>query len=174
MVVMVVMAIMAAMIIPEMKGTYEDALLRSASRELIGVFSLASSRAISLNQLLRVHLDPSTGRYAMERKVNHGPDAGAFAPVRDVPDGQGKLDARISIEIRKPSEDQSPAETSQTAPWDAPEKEGLQDQDQAIAFYPDGTAEAGEVLLRDRAGFRLVLRINPITARVRVLELDRP
>ena len=32
---------------------------------------------------------------------------------------------------------------------------------------------AGEILLRDRAGFRLALRINPTTARVRIIELER-
>ena len=33
-------------------------------------------------------------------------------------------------------------------------------------FYPDGTADAREIQLEDRDGFRLVLRINPTTARV--------
>ena len=43
MVVIVLVGIMAAAIIPEMKGTYEDALLRSATRELVGVCSIAAS-----------------------------------------------------------------------------------------------------------------------------------
>src|SRR5437762_12722038 len=42
MVVIVLGAIMAAAIIPEMKGTYEDALLRAASREWVGVCSIAA------------------------------------------------------------------------------------------------------------------------------------
>src|SRR5438876_3050066 len=37
MVVIVLLGILAAMIIPEMKGTYQDAMLRSASRELVSV-----------------------------------------------------------------------------------------------------------------------------------------
>ena len=42
----------------------------------------------------------------------------------------------------------------------------------AIAFYPDGTADAGDFILRDADGFRLALHINPITARVHVVEMD--
>ena len=41
------------------------------------------------------------------------------------------------------------------------------------AFYPDGTAEASEIVLRDREGFGLALRINPTTARVKILEVER-
>ena len=42
-----------------------------------------------------------------------------------------------------------------------------------VAFYPDGTADAAAFLLRDRDGFRLLLQINPITARVHVVEMER-
>ena len=44
---------------------------------------------------------------------------------------------------------------------------------EVISFYPDGTADACEIRLEDREGFRLGLQINPVTARVRVLELER-
>jgi type II secretion system protein H len=173
MVVVVLIGIMAAMIVPEMKGTYEDALLRSASRELIGVFNIASSRAISRNQLLRVHLDQHTGRYAIERKVNDRAKGSAFAPVRDVPGGEGELDSRISIEIRKPGADERPPEPDRMAVSNPQEDSRLGDGGETIAFYPDGTADACEVILQDRDGFRLALRINPVTARLRVIELER-
>jgi hypothetical protein len=42
-----------------------------------------------------------------------------------------------------------------------------------IGFYPDGTADPAEIQLRDRQGFGLLLKISPVTARVRVLELPR-
>src|SRR5436190_209940 len=56
MVVVVLIGIVTAVIIPEMKGTYEDALLRSTSRELVNTFKLAYSRAVTLNQIHRVRL----------------------------------------------------------------------------------------------------------------------
>src|SRR6185295_11839723 len=66
MVVIVLIGIMTAMILPEMKGTYEDALLRSETRKLADVFSLANSRAITLNQLQRVRIDAKSGRFSVE------------------------------------------------------------------------------------------------------------
>src|SRR5512141_2261447 len=51
MVVIILIGILTAAIIPEMRGTYQDALLRATSRELINEFGLASSRAISRNQV---------------------------------------------------------------------------------------------------------------------------
>ena len=44
---------------------------------------------------------------------------------------------------------------------------------QTIELYSDGTADQAEILLQDREGFRLGLRINPITARVQIIELGR-
>ena len=43
----------------------------------------------------------------------------------------------------------------------------------AISFYSDGTADDREVVLRDQEGFGLALQINPITARVKIVELPR-
>ena len=40
-----------------------------------------------------------------------------------------------------------------------------------ISFYSDGTADSAELLLRDKQGFRFALRINPITSRVKILDL---
>ena len=61
MTVLVLIAILSAMIIPEMKGTYGDALLRSSGRDLMNVIELASSRAVSLNQTLRLKVDFTYG-----------------------------------------------------------------------------------------------------------------
>ena len=172
MVVIVLIGIMTALILPEMKGTYEDALLRSTSRELVSVCGLASSHAVSVNQAHRLRLDHKTGRYAIERRASDRVPGGHFVSAREVPGGEGELDTRISIEIHKTSDDptESAERASSPVPGSRPQAER---QDDAITFYPDGTADAGQILLRDRDGFRLALRINPITARVRIIELPR-
>lgn len=170
MVVLVLIAILSAVIIPEMKGTYGDAVLRSASRELADAFDIASSRAVSLNQLHRVRLEPETGHYLIEQRVRETDTGDEFAPVKDVPESEGTLDQRISVQLRT---------ADQTLTTDAPEEapsanEGNFTQPvDAISFYSDGTADPAEVVLRDKDGFRLALRINPITSRVRVIELER-
>lgn len=158
MVVLVLIGILTAMIIPEMRGTFEDALLRSTSRDLVSVFELASSRAVSLNQSLRVRLDIGDGRYQIERRVRDGARE-AFVALKGVAGTEGQLDKRISIEVRGA---------------DGGEREPQNDgQVWAIAFNSDGTSDTAVVLLQDRAGFRLGLRLNPITSRVSIIELPR-
>ena len=169
MVVIVLIAILSAMILPEMKGSFGDALLRSSGREMINVFSLAYSRAVSLNQVHVVRLDQQTRKYSIERKVRGVGKRTEFAPLKDVTGSSGQLDERIAIELRKPDDSTS---ESPELPKSQPEPdEAAQPVKQSVTFYPDGTADAMEVLLRDHAGYGLRLRIDPITARVQVLEL---
>jgi type II secretion system protein H len=169
MIVVVLIGIATAVIVPQMKGTYEDARLRSASRELVGVLNIASSRAVSLNEIHRVRLDRKIGRYFVERKVREGESGAGFVPIRDVPGGEGALDKGISIEMRQPGEGSSSEADSMLASSSGDER----DADQVIAFYPDGTADSREILLQDREGFRRLLRLNPITASVRIVEVER-
>jgi len=164
MVVLVLIGIMTAMIIPEMRGTFEDALLRSTSRDLVSVFEIASSRAVSLNQSLRVQLNTSDGHYLIERRMREG-SREAFVPLKGVAGSEGRLDKRISIEVRT-----ADAELQASTAGLEPQNSG---ETWAIAFNPDGTADAAQVSLRDRAGFRLALRINPITSRVSISDLKR-
>jgi type II secretion system protein H len=170
MVVIVLIGILTAVMVPAMKGTYEDALLRSTGRELVNVFSVAYSRAVSLNQLHRVRLDETTGRYFIERRVREDLHGGEFVPVRDVPGSEGELDTRISISFRQPGESSPEMASEGTVLNEGPDANRPEG---AISFYPDGTADAGVILLRDRDGFRLALRINPVTARVHIVEVDR-
>ena len=164
MTVIVIIGIMTALIIPEMRGTFEDALLRSTSRDLVNVFELASSRAISLNQLHRVRLDTATGKYLVERRIRSGTQE-EFLPLKDISGCTGELDKRLTIEVRRP--DEVATETGIAA------AQPVQNETEAISFYPDGTADAATVTLQDRDGFRLGMRLNPITARVHVFELEK-
>ena len=128
---------------------------------------LAATRAVSLNQVRRVRLDASTGRFLVEKQLlQNGRDE--FAPVDDVPGSQGQLDARIAVEFHPPetlSGEATPVDGSSAWAGDATRT--------IINFYPDGTADPGAFLLRDRQGFSLLLRINPVTTRVRVVALAR-
>ena len=172
MVVLALIGIMTAMIIPEMRGSYEDALLRSTSRKLVNVLSVAYSRAVTVHQSHRVRLDKITRRYSIERRVPQTHGQSSFAPVRDLPGGEGDMDARISIELRQPGNDFSDAPDQDLLPA-ARDEMSSRDRNETITFYPDGTADAHEIRLEDRQGFRLVLRINPTTARVQIVELER-
>jgi type II secretion system protein H len=167
-VVLVLIGIMAAMIIPSMKGSFEDSLLRTSGRQMISVLHLAYSRTVSMSQIHRVHFDNLTGRYSIEKRVGgSGPDS-QFASLEGLTGSQGTIDPRVSVEIRRGNSE--PQSQEKGAPDEfvdeGPAPEG-------IAFYPDGTADGTEISLRDRAGFKLVLRINPVTSGIRIVE-DQP
>jgi prepilin-type N-terminal cleavage/methylation domain-containing protein len=144
MVVLVLISIMSAVIVGEMGGTFHDALLRSTGRQLTSVFSLASSRAISQDRMHQVRFDRETGRYAVETRRH-----GEFVPVEALGGSHGTIDSHIALRLRG---------------------EGMTD---AISFYPDGTADEREIELRDPEGFGLALRINPVTSRVQLIQLER-
>jgi type II secretion system protein H len=165
MVVVVIIGIITAVIIPEMKGSFEEALLRSTSRKLVDAFSLANSRAVAMNRPQQVRLDWKNGHYFVE---SSGRDRGKeFSSRRGPEDLQGTVDNRISIEVRRPEEVADADETKSSTELASPK------QGETIQFYPDGTADEAQFILRDRAGFRLGLQINPVTARVHVMELAR-
>jgi type II secretion system protein H len=161
MVVLTLIAILTAMIIPEMKGTFEDGLLRATGRELVNVIELASSRAISLNQTVQVKLDLVTRRYKMERQSREGARED-FEPIQGVSGSQGTLDKRITIQFIGGSAD------SEAVSPGVPSNEPAQED--ALVFYPDGTANRATLALKDRAGFGLELDVNPITSRVSIRE----
>src|SRR5262245_37063917 len=170
MIVVVLIGILTVMLLPEMKGTYEDALLRSTCRELVDAFKLAYSRSVSFNQAHRVRFDAGTGRYVVERRVVDR-SGESFAPLQDVPGSEGSLDKRITIAIHKagaPSVVEAGPPAATAAPDESPVLPATD-----VTFYPDGTADGSEVLLQDRQGYRLALRINPTTAGVRIVELAR-
>lgn len=166
MVVVTIIGVMTALIIPEMKGSFQDTLLRSTAREMINVFELASSRAVSLNQVRRVRLEESSGRYVVERQAPQG-TVDEFVPVDDVPGASGKIDERVTLKFQ-PAEEPTD-EKSAPAPGGGARNDA---SGTTVAFYPDGTADGGSLVLRDRQGYRLQLRINPVTARVHIVDLE--
>ncbi len=175
-VVIVLITVLSAVLVPEMRGTFEEALLRSSARQLIGASGVAYSRAVADGRAHRLHFDPATGRYRVERRADHatGPDRTDRAANEDVPGGRGVIDPRIAVQLRHPAGDGDDGGGRAPAPADGPAegtaKEAVVGGD-GVDFFPDGTAQAAEFILRDRAGFRLALRVNPVTARLQVREL---
>lgn len=174
MVVIVLMGVLSAMILPEMRGTYSGALLRATSRDLVSLCGVAASRAVSLQQAHRVRLDPATRRFALEQRARGAGRDSGFTPVTGVPGTQGKIDPRVSVGLRNPGS--ASGETIETDDDSRPAPTSSADSGRdadGIRFYPDGTADSVEIQLRDQDRFGLALRVNPTTARVRIVELPR-
>lgn len=171
MVVVALIGILTAAILPEMKGTYEDALLRSTTRELVDALTIAHSQSVSYNRQHRLRIDVNSGEYRVEqcRRSREGQE---YLPVRDVPGCTGKLDQRVSVTVRSPLDRTPDAPFPNLDALDFPEDAGGDAVD-VVNFFPDGTADARELVLQDRQGFRLVLRVNPTTSRIRINEAQR-
>ena len=167
MVVVIIVGFMSAAITAEMHGTMQDAILRSTARELAEACRLASSRAISVNRPHRLHVDISKHRYLIERGNASGSD---FLPAEDLPASLGALNPRIKIQVQ-------PTLTPDEAGAEPPENLDKQAafslaSAESITFYADGTADSKQMELTDQDGFRLALRVNPITSRVQIKPLE--
>jgi prepilin-type N-terminal cleavage/methylation domain-containing protein len=169
-VVVVIVSIMSVAIVAEMHGTLQDALLRSTSRALASACNVASSRAISVNRPFRIRIDTLKHRYFMES----GPRSGTvFHPAQDAPGSSGSLDARIDIHIFE----QGMNSEGNGGEAGNPEGQGYFESppsEEALTFYADGTADDRLIELADRDGFRLALRVNPVTSRVQIKPMERP
>jgi type II secretion system protein H len=164
MIVLILIGVFTAVIIGELRGTFEDALLRSTGRKLINVLNLAGSRSVSINHPHTVTIDTANRKFSIEARL-HSDDAETGSPkARNVAIDEGELDSRITLEIRNPSEDAAVADEGELES----DKEASAAISETITFYPDGTVDAREIVLRDRTGTELLLRINPVTGRVRL------
>ena len=173
MIVLILIGIMTAMIVSEMKGSMDDAKLRSASRGLMDAFRVAYSQAVTLNTPHRVRVDVKGGRYVVERKSAGGAERGGFIPVQDAPGGEGRFDPSLTVEVLELDQQESES-TEEPLPPEENEEQGPPPLDKdAIFFYADGTADPRRVVMRDKDGFGLALRIQPATARAQIVKLER-
>jgi type II secretion system protein H len=151
MIVLVLIGIFSGLMLAEMRGTFEDALLRSTARKIISAANLASSEAVTVNKPCAVWITPGENQVKVQLEAQS-------QTLENV-----SLDARITVSVREglqaPSQDEAePTERSMPPTLDK------------IVFFPDGTADNREILLRDRIGVELLLRIDPITGRIRALD----
>jgi type II secretory pathway pseudopilin PulG len=150
MTVLIIIAVMSAMIVPEMQGTYQDAILRSSCRDLASLFNMVSSRAITANQVHRVRFDLTTGRYRIERCVREGAEEDEYALLTNDPDAQGALDSRVTLSILKPEDmpvDQGLDTDSDTTTEDDASMDSTNSMDSAAA-----TLDASRQLRAARVG----------------------
>jgi len=169
MVVILIISILTGVIVAEMHGTVQDAVLRATSRDLASAVSAVSSRSVAISRPMRLQLDPVNHRYFTERSTRGGTD---FFPARDVLGGDGKLDGRITVAVLPPGVP-LPVDTDVEPMTDAASQDEVLPPERAssVTFYPDGTAEARSIMLTDRDGYQMGLRVNPITSRVQILAM---
>src|ERR1041385_2451932 len=75
MVVITVIAIVTSVMVLEMGGSYEDALLRSNARKLIDVCDAASNRAIAIHQAQALRINTTSGKFFVKGKLAESTEA---------------------------------------------------------------------------------------------------
>jgi type II secretion system protein H len=150
MIVLILIGIFSALMLGEMRGTYEDALLRTTARKVISTASLANSQAVTSQRTHSLLVEP--GRIRIQT-------GSASEPIEDE-----KLDSRIQIAVREAlPDDEELADEREPEP-----KTRLEN----IRYLPDGTADRREIVLRDRMGVELTLQVNPVNGRIRIIEQE--
>jgi type II secretion system protein H len=162
MIVVVLIGVMTGVILAEMRGTFEDALLRTTARKLIAAANYANARAIARGEPHLLTIDLRAHRFSVHHNTRG--DSGS----RQVVEEEGTLDERIKIELREAARPRTSDE--EIEPLASPENES---EPHVIRFLPDGTAEAREILLRDRTGAELLLRVSQAIGRLKPVEAGR-
>lgn len=164
-VVLALISIVTGVMVAEMRGTYQDSLLRASARKLLAELNLANTRSISMHEPHAVRIQAADHRFAVVTRAI-GEEARA-AGRREIIVDEGRWDARIAVEIRDPARTREEAEEDAE---EATERKNAGSRAESIRFFPDGTADRKEIVLRDQTGVELRLRVNPITGRVRLAE----
>lgn len=173
MVVLTLIAILSAMILPEMRGGFEDAALRSSARQWIEVFGLANSRAVAMHEQVRVRIDRVKSRFQVEHLDGAGGRGRRFLPLTESSAFSGTLDPRVSIALH--TSEGSDGSTggradSRTMSSGQSARQQSETSDMTVRFFADGTCDGAVVELSDLSGHRLALRLNPVTARLVIQE----
>lgn len=167
-----VLAILAAMVLPELGRTYRDAVLRADARKVAAAMSLAYSQSVTSGRVHRLRLDGTERRFWLELQEEGGERG--FVPSLGVPGVSGEIDGSVLATVREPAREREEEEEEvvvEREPLDPPRDAAAEEETPSIAFRPDGTADAREVLLEDGDGFALAVRVHPSTSRVRVIEV---
>lgn len=177
MVILTLIALLSAFILPEMAGTYQDSLLRAASRRLMDVFDLASSQAIALQTPQHVQFDLKAHHCSIEAPKSDRRDSGSKTEGKGLAAVDGQWDSRIQVRLEDPpseaAPDTGPVPTRANPRDETPTPETSRKNENPshrlrITFYPDGTADGKRVILEDPDGFQHILDIQSATARVQL------
>jgi type II secretory pathway pseudopilin PulG len=170
MVVIAILGILSTLVVPQFQGTFEDARLKAAARELIAVMKLARSEAVSLQEVVCLCLDPAANKYWLETPSGQGEGAAGegrgMEPLMHVPGSSGRVQERIALTAIE--DDRGRLGGAGERPRRTRRQDGSRGLLERIFFRPDGTADGATILLRNPAGTALVLRVHAVTGRVRI------
>jgi len=171
-VVIVILGILAGLALPELGGTVADSRLRAAGRELAAVLHLAYSQAVTTGREHRVTIARDSGRFWIEGRVENGDAIGEFRRIDGISGARGVVEPPLAVSSRA-GVGAGGGNVTGEARSDAASRDAATDGPRPAAddipFRADGTSRDVEIVVRDAAGYELVIRVAAATARVRVV-----
>ncbi|MFN0057968.1 MAG: Tfp pilus assembly protein FimT/FimU [Planctomycetota bacterium] len=191
--VVLVLAILAGLVVPQFAGSREEAVLRGAARELVAVLQLAASESITSRRVHRFCVDSERGIAWVEVLADLPDGSRSFQPItlrlasgrggglgeRTRPEQSGRKSVRGGSEpanvwqLDPTLEMAVVASAANRGETLAPPVNASAQSATAsgvISFYADGTADARDLVLIGRADEAMRLRVHSVTGRV---ELQR-
>jgi Tfp pilus assembly protein FimT len=138
---MLILAVVVGLSAPRFGRTFRHVQLQLFASEVASVFTYASARAVAREELLRVQFDVEGRRYWLARVQG-------VAPKVELERVTGRFGRTSSV----------------------PETVTLRPSASGVTFYPDGRADAFELVISDRSGEEYRLVTDVWTGRVKVLE----
>ena len=162
-VVLLIMTTMMAVAAPRVAGRSEAAILRSAATDFQTLASAARAKAVLQQRTITLQIDDgSIGLFAIP------PASESKTGVDSLGNSRGQLQQVRESENTTPPE---PVSRSRELP------EGLvavfeaaKGDDNGLAFYPDGSADSGTLLIANARDERIALTLSAATGRLRLAE----
>ena len=167
MIVIVLIAILSSMIIPQMSGNYKDSLLKTTARDIVQTLRVAHTQAVTKGRRHWFKVNQELGEFRLEALQKGDNAQYALAPISNVYGAEGKIKKGILISIEIAPDMESELDMT----FQNPSISNIQVEPQfgvesGICFNPDGTADKKILILSDEDGFSLNIQINPLTSKV--------
>jgi len=166
--VIVVMIVLTAIIVPNVRTRTAAGKIEYASRQLTGLLQLARSEAMATGKTYRLRFEVGGTKAMIEEELDPLKQPGVYEPVdahwSTVDLGAGNVQCLV-IEF-------DPWETllreQEENVLDKEEKKEDEKLLPPILFYPDGTSDTATILLGNKDGWNYTLTINGLTGKILV------
>jgi type II secretion system protein H len=169
MLVLALVAILAAMVLPELQGPIARQRLRSAAETIRAAWNNARSDAMMTGEIHLFRYEPDSGNYAVQRWINadtsssSGPGAGA-STASDEP---MMLPDEVTFLVGN--------QTDVRAEYAAAEMEGADTGSApSVMFYPDGSTSTVELEIANKYDTRVRISMRGLTGVVTTSEPYEP
>lgn len=174
-VVVALIGILAGVMVPEMRGSFEEARLRTTTRKLIQTIAYARSQAITQGAPHRFRVDPAAHQFWIEKQTRPTPTTVSSERVETFGSLVSTYPEGIRIELA-PSQAAAAPQQSSSDPFAARQPAGQASRTRAsqnpkntVTFDITGQTQPTDVIIEDTAGFMRLLQINGLTGRVRLI-----